>query len=72
MFDADCLDGPQGCQGDTAQHYALSGSGLTYPRCEFHYGEYVARVQPRLDDIARRYPCSPPEDFDETFCGETW
>ena len=73
MFDSDeCLDGPHGCEGPTEARYALSGSGLTYPRCTRHYAEYAERVQPRMDEIRRRYPQTLPPDFDSTICGETW
>lgn len=60
------------CSGDTFDRYSLSGSGMTFRRCEFHYGEYVAETQPRLDAIRRRYPRCAPADFDEGYCGERW
>ncbi|AGT12718.1 hypothetical protein PBI_WHIRLWIND_122 [Mycobacterium phage Whirlwind] len=71
----DCLDSHTGaCQGDVSEYYALSGSGLTYPRCEHHYAEYVERVQPRMDEIRERYPDTdqPPAWFDPTYAGERW
>lgn len=62
------------CEGAVSDYYALSGSGLTYPRCERHYGLYVERVQPRMDEIRRRYPDTdtPPDWFDPTYAGERW
>ena len=68
----DCLDGPDDCQGDVAEYPALSGSGMTFPRCESHYDAYVERVQPRIDDVRRRYPSHAPRDFDPSYCGESW
>lgn len=70
-FIGECVDGPQDCQGAVAEYAALSGSGMFFPRCERHYGCYVERVQPRIDEINRRYPASPPEDFDPYY-GESW
>lgn len=71
---AECLDGPEGCQGETGYYPALSGSGASYPRCEKHYQEYVDRVQPQMDEIRHRYPdsSSPPDWFDPSYAGETW
>jgi hypothetical protein len=68
----ECLEGPNGCHGEVAEYPALSGSGMVYGRCEFHYESYVSRVQPRIDDINRRYPRTAPRDFDPAFAGERW
>lgn len=70
----DCLDGPEGCEGEVSEYLALSGSGLRYWRCEKHYGEYVERVQPEIDKVRQRYPDSdvPPAWFDESYAGERW
>lgn len=68
----ECLDGPVGCAGEVAEYLALSGSGERYPRCETHYGAYVERVQPRIDEINRRYPVRAPADFDPMYAGERW
>ncbi len=35
--DGDCLDGPEGCGGETFPRLALSGSGDAYSRCDAHY-----------------------------------
>ena len=32
----DCLDGPEGCRGETFPRLALSGSGDAYSRCDAH------------------------------------
>lgn len=72
MSHYDCLDGPQGCQGPVSESPSLSGSGMTFPRCATHYDSYVARVQPRLDQVRRRYPVHAPADFDPLACGERW
>lgn len=70
----DCLDSDSQtpCEGEVTEYYALSGSGLTYARCERHYGEYVERVQPKMDHISRRYPEHAPADFDPSYAGESW
>jgi hypothetical protein len=70
--DGDCLDGPEGCKGETFPRLALSGSGDSYSRCDHHYDLYVERVQPQMDDIRRRYPVTAPVDFDPYYAGESW
>lgn len=70
---SDCLDAADGpCAGATFPRLALSGSGERYTRCDRHYDAYVARTQPVLDDIRRRYPVCAPADFDPTYAGEVW
>lgn len=68
----ECLDGPDGCQGEVNAYLALSGSGMRWPRCEHHYALYVERLQPVIDDIERRYPRQAPDDFDPYYAGESW
>jgi hypothetical protein len=70
----DCTDSIDGgpCVGEIFDRQSLSGSGMTFPRCDKHYSEYVERVQPRLDAINRRYPVRAPDDFDPLFAGESW
>ena len=68
----ECLEGPDGCHGEVAEYPALSGSGMLFARCESHRDSYVARVQPRIEDINRRYPRTAPRDFDPAFAGERW
>jgi len=70
--DGDCLDGPEGCTGETFARSTLSGSGDAYFRCDGHYDAYVERVQPRMDEIRRRYPEHAPSDFDPAYAGESW
>jgi hypothetical protein len=69
-----CIDGPEGCQGEVYNYLALSGSGERYPRCDKHYGEYVIRVQPKIDAVRERYPDTDtaPDWFDPTYAGESW
>jgi hypothetical protein len=69
----ECIDARRGpCHGEVLERYSLSGSGMTFPRCDTHWDDYVARTQPILDDIARRYPTQRPDDFDESYAGERW
>ena len=71
--ESDCLDAADSpCTDQTFPRLALSGSGERYPRCDGHYDAYVARTQPVLDDIRRRYPVCAPADFDPTYAGEVW
>ena len=50
----------------------MSGSGMTFPRCDKHYQAYADRLRPVMDDIRRRYPKQAPSDFDPTYAGESW
>lgn len=70
---SECIGSRDGkCAGETFERYSLSGSGMTFPRCDHHYDEYVAETQPRLDAIRRRYPEQAPADFDPMYAGERW
>lgn len=70
---SDCVDASQSpCSGAHFPRLSLSGSGERYTRCDAHYDAYVARTQPILDDIRRRYPVCAPADFDSTYAGEVW
>jgi hypothetical protein len=65
----ECLDSYAGdCAGPIEFRYALSGTGISYPRCDKHWEERL-KVQ---DGINRRYPSMQPSDFDPTYAGETW
>ncbi len=71
----DCLDSRQGgCEGEAYPRPALSGSGLTYVRCEKHFQDYLGRVGPKIAETRRRYPDSdtPPGWFDAGYAGEQW
>lgn len=68
----ECLEGPTGCQGPVSSYPSLSGSGENYARCSRHYEVYVLRVQPRMDEIRRRYPHFAPRGFDPAYAGERW
>lgn len=69
---SECIEGPQGCAGETHERLALSGSGMRFARCDHHYELYVERTQPIIDDINRRYPQQRPADFDPMYAGERW
>lgn len=70
----DCLDAHDdlySCQGEVFGRRSLSGATVT-ERCEHHYLAYVERMQPKLDEINKRYPAQAPADFDPTYAGERW
>ena len=68
-----CIDRDDSpCEGEVFERYALSGSGMTFPRCDKHYAIYAERLQPVMDDIRRRYPVHAPPDFDPMYAGERW
>lgn len=68
----DCLDGPEGCDGQVHMRPSMSGSGMLWPRCDLHYQQYADRMRPIIADINRRYPNMPPDDFDPLYAGERW
>jgi hypothetical protein len=69
MSNAECLDGYYGgCEGTLEYRFALSGTGISYPRCDKHWGERVVRQQ----EIDQRYPYNEPADFDPMYAGERW
>jgi hypothetical protein len=63
-----CLnDGPD-CEGAVEYRMSLSGTGVSYPRCDRHWEE-------RLDlqrDIDQRYPVHAPDDWSPLDAGESW
>lgn len=66
-----CLDDHDGdCEGTVEYRFALSGTGINYPRCDKHWDERLT-YQRKLD---QRYPDSPnpPSWFDPTYAGESW
>jgi hypothetical protein len=67
---ADCLEGPEGCQGDVEHRMPLSGTGRAFPRCDKHW-ELRLDTQERIN---RDYPDSPiaPAWFDPAAAGERW
>lgn len=65
----ECLDCYSGdCSGTIEYRYALSGTGISYPRCDKHW-EHRLDVQ---DGINQRYPDQQPDDFDPMYAGEQW
>lgn len=64
-----CLDGHGGgCEGEVEYRFALSGTGISYPRCDKHWAERLDRQQ----EIDQRYPYNEPADFDPLYAGERW
>lgn len=70
--DSECLDGPQGCEGEVFPRAALSGSGERYTRCDRHWASYYEHTAPKMDAIRSRYPDMAPPDFDPLAAGERW
>jgi hypothetical protein len=46
----------------------MSATGVSFPRCDFHFEE---RYQRQLE-IEQRYPRHAPADFDPMYAGESW
>lgn len=66
----DCLNGPEGCEGEVEYRHPLSGTGRPFPRCEKHWDERLTEQE----RITSAYPDSPspPDWFDPAYAGETW
>lgn len=66
----ECLNKSPECEGPVEFRPALSATGVSYPRCEFHW-EIRLKEQER---IRREYPDSPspPSWFDPAAAGERW
>lgn len=65
---ADCINGPEGCEGSVEYRMPLSGTGKSFPRCDKHWGERLDTEQ----GIRERYPEHAPADFDPSYAGEHW
>lgn len=67
----ECLDGQDllgACKGPIEYRESLSGTGIPYPRCDFHWDMRVD-LQDQIND---RYPSQQPADFDPMYAGERW
>jgi hypothetical protein len=64
----ECLDGPNGCEGEVELRMPLSGTGKPFPRCDHHWDLRLDRQE----QINNRYPAQPPSDFDPMYAGERW
>lgn len=64
----ECLDGPEGCQGEVEYRMPLSPSGRAFPRCDRHWS---ARLDKEENSIPWRSDV-PPAWFDPEACGERW
>jgi hypothetical protein len=68
-YDDKCIDHYDGdCAGDTELRWPLSGTGISYPRCDHHW---ILRCEME-DKLRERYPYHAPSDFDPAYAGETW
>lgn len=67
---ADCISGPDTCEGSVEYRMALSATGTPFPRCDKHWADRMELEQ----RLRRDYPDSstPPAWFDPTAAGETW
>lgn len=65
---AECLNGPEGCEGAVEYRMPLSGTGQSFPRCDKHWGERLD-IQRGIDE---RYPTHPPADWSPLDAGEAW
>jgi hypothetical protein len=66
----ECLDdyGDGTCEGAVEYRMPLSGTGMSFPRCEKHWKERLETQQ----GINERYPVHAPSDFDPAYAGERW
>jgi hypothetical protein len=65
---ARCLNGPEGCEGAVHYRLPLSGTGVSFPRCDKHWDERLELEQ----GLRQRYPEQPPDDWSPLDAGEAW
>jgi hypothetical protein len=65
-----CLDdyGDGTCEGLVLYRMPLSGTGRSFPRCDWHWDARLAE-QERINE---RYPTHPPDDWSPYDAGEAW
>ena len=65
-----CLDDhlETACAGAVEYRFALSPTGISYPRCDRHWADRLD-VQ---DQLNQRYPEHPPSDWSPLDAGESW
>lgn len=71
MTHQDCLEyGNGACEGAVEYRMSLSGSGMSFERCDRHWGLRLERDA----QIRQDYPDSPiaPSWFDPMDAGERW
>jgi len=71
MTHQDCLEyGSGDCEGAVEYRMSLTGSGMAFERCDFHWNLRLEREE----ELRRDYPDSPiaPSWFDPMDAGERW
>ena len=69
MSDNECMNhGDNKCDGVVEYRYALSSSGKSFKRCDFHWDAALTFAE----GVANRYPVHAPSDFDPAYAGESW
>lgn len=65
----ECMDRHDGkCRGAVEYRMNLTGTGLNTIRCDYHWEKRLELE----DDLNRRYPPTPPADWDYLDAGEHW
>ncbi len=59
------------CEGPVELRMPLSGTGVSFPRCDRHW-ELRLTEQARIDRLYAPNSDVPPPDFDPTYTGESW
>lgn len=65
----ECLDHGDTCGGKVEYRVPLSGTGRSYPRCDYHWAVRLEE-QERIDEAYGS--TTPPAWFDPTYAGEVW
>lgn len=63
-----CIEQSIACRGQVLYRDALSGTGISYARCELHWDK---RLQLEAG-LRQRYPEHPPPDWSPLDAGESW
>lgn len=73
----DCVNGPEGCDGNVAEYTSRSGETVS-ARCDRHQDAHDAHMDEVEAGLNARYPgwdnphSMPPAWFDEASAGEHW
>lgn len=68
----ECLDGPEGCQGDVEYRMPLSATGKPFARCDHHWALRLTKQEEINSRYGHPESSVPPAGFDPTYAGERW
>jgi hypothetical protein len=64
----ECLDGPEGCEGEVELRWSPDNLAKPWPRCDAHFARRLEQAEHNLELMSP----APPDWFDESYAGERW